>query len=361
MMTIPAIGCPPALVAELQAQYLDSVRANYESSPFLLESGRQEIRNLLESGAPVERVGDAHFLGLAEHYLWKEHGVRMTPLPLEDAFRPIGEIPTQEYNWVKTANPVRSLQGAAVDEALSRFKLQSPYRPHLYEVRGCRVTMPWDVAGAEYLYLSQCGLHLYHSGENQNFISRMPSLSFFQELLNLCFGEMGALLCLAPGIVDERVYNELHWLGYHPAGLSFQRELEEDEMKHPFLFAGHDIFFHALNWSLQVAPWRRAASAAFYTVLRDVAPEVFEYPSPVDLEWALDAELHRYPSVWGGVAETIKILESKWARAGLDRRSSISRAYLSRFPEIVARCAAGGIPPELEELRASLNGLALAD
>lgn len=359
MTLMPAIGSPPALVLELQARYLDSVRANYQSTPFLLESGRREIENLLESGAPAAHIADAHLFGLAEHYLWKEHAAKMTPLAVEDAFRPIGEIPTAEFPWVKAANPVRSLEDGGIEAMLSRFKSQAADRPHLYEVRGCRTTMPWDVAGAQYVYLAQRGVHLYHSGQNQNFVSRLPSLSFFQELLNQCFGETGALLCLAPGVVDEAAYNELHRLGYHPAGLSFHRELEEDEMKHPFLFAGHDIFFHAFNWSLQVAPWRRTASALFYSVLREVAPEAFSGPGPADLEWALDPELNRHPSLWGGVAATIQFLEGKWSRSGIDRRSTISRTYLSRFPEIMSRCEVGRVPPELEELRDSLNGLAL--
>jgi hypothetical protein len=359
-MTSLFLGSPPALVLELQAQYLDSVRANYQSTPFLLESGRREIHNLLESRASVADIGDAHLFGLAEHYLWSDHRTKMTPLSVEDAFRPIGEIPTGEFPWAKAANAMRSFATDDVDAMLLRFKSRAAARPHLYEVHGCRTTMPWDVAGGQYLYLSQRGLHLYHSGGRQNFVSRLPSVSFFQELLNLCFGETGALLCLVPGMVEESVYNELHRLGYHPAGLSFQRELEEDEMKHPFLFAGHDIFFHALNWSLQVAPWRRTASALFYSVLREVAPEAFASPGPADLEWALDPELNRYPSVWDGVAETLKFLETKWTRTGLDRRSAISRTYLSRFPEIVTRCAAGGVPPEVEELRSSLMGLALA-
>src|SRR5262245_2221726 len=100
----------PALVAGLEAQYLASVRANFQSSEFLLGSGRDRIASLLGRNATVVEIADAHFFGLAEHYL-AGHGVRPEPLGVESVFAPMGPRPAGEFDWVKKANLVHPLNG----------------------------------------------------------------------------------------------------------------------------------------------------------------------------------------------------------------------------------------------------------
>jgi hypothetical protein len=306
--------------------------------------------------ATVAEIGDAHFLGLAEHYL-AGHGAPARPMDAACIFVPLGEVPACEFDWVKKANPVRRFQGSAADALISRFH-RTPETFPVLETEGCRATMPWDVAGAPFLYLSQRGLHLYHRDDVGNFKSRLPSLSFWEGLLNLCFGAAGARLCFSSGEVPEGDYNELHRLNYHPVGLSFEEEYLEDANVHPFLYATHDAFFHALNWSLQVEPWRRAAGAVFYKVLRETAPDMFYGPYSDCLEWALDPEVSRHDTVMEAITATLSIFQHSWSRLGEDKTADFVRSYLTFLPEIESRCVERERPAELVSLESSLIALA---
>ncbi|HEX5037791.1 MAG TPA: hypothetical protein VFX30_11580, partial [bacterium] len=318
-MMVPSLrsAVQPVLVSGLEAQYMASVRANFHGSEFLLDAGRDRIASLLDRNATVSEVGDAHFLGLAEHYL-AGHGAPVRPAETPSVFTPFGEIPSGEFDWVKKANPVRRFQGADAEALVGRFR-RTPETFHVLETEGCRATMPWDVAGPAFLHLSQRGLQLYHRDEIGNFRSRLPSLTFWEGLLDYCFGEAGARLCLASGEVPEKDYNELHRLNYHPVGLSFEAEYLEDVYVHPFLFATHDAFFHALNWSLQVAPWRRSAGAVFYKVLRETAPDMFYGPYADCLEWALDPEVSKHDTVMAAITSTLGVFQHTWSRLGEDK------------------------------------------
>lgn len=356
-MIVPSVDAvQPALVAGLEAQYLASVRANFRGSEFLLDAGRDRIASLLDRNATVANIADAHFFGLAEHYL-AGHGSPARPADASRVFVPLGDVPASDFDWVTKANPVRRFEDQAVAALVCRFR-RTPETFHVLETEGCRATMPWDVAGAPFLYLSQRGLHLYHRDDIGNFKSRLPSLSFWEGLLDLCFGEAGARLCFSSGEVPERDYNELHRLNYHPVGLSFEEEYLEDAYVHPFLYATHDAFFHALNWSLQVAPWRRSAGAVFYKVLRETAPDLFYGPYSDCLEWALDPEVSKYDTVMTAITSTLGVFQHTWSRQGEDKTPGFFRSYARFLPEIESRCPKNERPAELDAFASSIIALA---